>query len=75
LLRFGSPVFDLNQITMPPKSIEGFVTVTVDPGPSCGESAMRSDGFPGFVAAAFGIALASVLSLYVALAFAGIPLH
>jgi hypothetical protein len=36
---------------------------------------MESDGFPGFAAVAFGIALASVLSLFVALAFAGIPLH
>jgi hypothetical protein len=28
-----SPVFDLNQITMPPKSIKSFVTVISDPVP------------------------------------------
>jgi hypothetical protein len=32
-VRFVSPVFDLNQITMPPKSIKSFVTVISDPVP------------------------------------------
>ena len=45
-VRFVSPVFDLNQITMPPKSIKSFVTVISDPVPGWGETPGDQMVFP-----------------------------
>jgi len=62
------PVFDLNQITMPPKSINRFHGLAGLKE----KRVMKPDAFPRPVAVALGIAFATAFSFFVVFALSGI---